>query len=81
MEGQGHDGLDAMIAAAQSQFPGHRFVLSGTPDGYKEVLRFSWTLGLPGSAPLAHGSDVAILADGRFDSIAGFLDTAQAQAA
>jgi hypothetical protein len=81
MEGQGHDGIAAMIAAAQSQFPGHRFTLHGTPDGYKQVVRFSWALGLPGSEPVAYGTDVALTSGGRFDSIAGFLDTAQAQPA
>ena len=41
MQGQGYEGIASMIAAAQSQFPGHRFTVRGTPDGYKQVLRFS----------------------------------------
>ena len=75
MRGAGHDGIDAMIAAAQDQFPGYRFALHGTPDGHNDVVRFSWTLGLPGSAPVAHGTDVAeVAADGRLVRVTGFLN-------
>ncbi len=77
MKGGGHDGLDAMIAAAQLQFAGLRFALSGTPDGHNDVVRFSWSAGLPDDVPAAHGTDVAIVADGRIRSVIGFLDTVQ----
>jgi hypothetical protein len=77
MRGEGHDGIDAMIAAAQGQFPGYRFELHGTPDGHNDVVRFSWALGLPGSAPVAHGTDVAyVAADGRLARVTGFLNAA-----
>ena len=79
MRGAGHDGIDAMIAGAQSQFPGYRFELDGTPDGHNDVVRFSWTLAVPGGAPVAHGTDVARLADdGRLASVTGFLNRAAA---
>ena len=77
MHGEGHDGIDAMIAAAQSQFSNHRFTLAGDPDGHHEVIRFSWTFGLPGATPMARGTDVASIAGGRFDKVVGFLDTAR----
>ncbi|MES2264477.1 MAG: nuclear transport factor 2 family protein [Pseudomonadota bacterium] len=77
MRGAGHDGIDAMIGAAQGQFPGLRFELAGTPDGHNDVVRFSWSLGAPGAAPLAHGTDVAtVSADGRLSSVTGFLNPA-----
>ncbi|MYM29491.1 SnoaL-like domain-containing protein [Duganella sacchari] len=77
MRGAGHDGIDAMIAGAQGQFPGYRFELAGTPDGHNDVVRFSWSLAAPGSAPVAFGTDVAKVApDGRLASITGFLDAA-----
>lgn len=77
MRGAGHDGIDAMIAGAQNQFPGLRFELDGTPDGHNDVVRFSWTLAVPGGAPVAHGTDVAELgADGRLVRVTGFLDAA-----
>ena len=79
MRGAGHDGIDAMIAGAQDQFPGYRFELDGTPDGHNDVVRFSWTLGLPGAAPVAHGTDVARVAgDGRLASVTGFLNAVPA---
>ncbi|MES2162918.1 MAG: nuclear transport factor 2 family protein [Pseudomonadota bacterium] len=77
MRGAGHDGIDAMIAGAQSQFPGFRFELDGMPDGHHHVVRFSWKLALPGSAPVAHGTDVAELGDdGRLARVTGFLNAA-----
>jgi hypothetical protein len=75
MHGAGHDGIDAMIAAAQGQFPGYRFALEGTPDGHHDVVRFSWTLEAPDGATVAHGTDVAQVAgDGRLSSVTGFLN-------
>jgi len=77
MRGAGHDGIDAMIAGAQSQFPGFRFELEGTPDGHHDVVRFSWSLSQPGGTPVAFGTDVArVSADGRLASVTGFLDAA-----
>lgn len=77
MRGAGHDGIDAMIAGAQSHFPGHRFELDGTPDGHNDVVRFSWTLAAPDGKPVANGTDVArVAADGRLASVTGFLNAA-----
>ncbi|WP_028103574.1 nuclear transport factor 2 family protein [Pseudoduganella violaceinigra] len=75
MQGAGHDAIDALIAAAQGQFPGHRFALDGAPDSHHDVVRFSWTLGVPGNAPVAKGTDMALIAgDGRLASVTGFID-------
>jgi hypothetical protein len=77
MRGSGVEGIDGMIKAAQQQFPGHRFTLHGTPDGHHDVVRFSWTLGLDGAAPVAKGSDVAWVDErGRLLRVSGFLDAA-----
>lgn len=81
MSGAGHAGIDAMIAGAQVRFPGMRFTLAGTPDGHHDVVRFSWTLAAPGQAPVAHGSDVATIADGRISTVIGFLDKVSQPAA
>jgi hypothetical protein len=78
MRGSGIDGIDGMIAAAQRQFPGHRFFLHGTPDGHNDVVRFAWTLAPEGpGAPVARGSDIAWI-DGRsrLVRVTGFLDAA-----
>ncbi|ALK98441.1 polyketide cyclase [Massilia sp. WF1] len=77
MRGSGIDGIDAMIGAAQRQFPGHRFSLHGTPDGHSDVVRFSWTLAPDGGAPVAQGSDIAHMDDdGLLVRVTGFLDAA-----
>ena len=47
MSGTGHDRIDAMIAGAQEQFPGHRFELSFGPDAHDGRVRFA-TLGQDG---------------------------------
>jgi hypothetical protein len=74
MAGEGADGIAAMIGAAQTQFPGHRFVLSAGPDAHNDVVRFSWTLnGTDG--PVAAGTDFATVADdGRLRAVTGFLE-------
>jgi hypothetical protein len=75
MEGEGHAALDAMITAAQAQFPGLSFTLRGKPESHHDRIRFSWSLALEGGAPVAHGTDFAVIAeDGRLQSVTGFLD-------
>ncbi len=76
MAGAGHDAIDAMIAGAQQQFPGHRFELSFGPDAHNDQVRFAWRLfGQDGDAPVAGGVDFATVAeDGRLRSVTGFLE-------
>jgi hypothetical protein len=75
MSGRGIDGIDAMIAAAQEQFPGHRFMLATGPDQHNNRVRFSWLLAAAGAAPVAGGTDFALMGDdGRIMSVTGFLD-------
>jgi hypothetical protein len=71
----GVDGLDAVIAAVQTQFEGMQFSPYGTPDAHHHTARFGWALGASGSEPLVIGFDVAVLdEDGRIRSVYGFLD-------
>jgi hypothetical protein len=74
-DAQGHEAIDATIAAVQAQFPGFEFQLSGPVDGHHDLARFSWELGpVGGDAPIA-GFDVAVAGgDGRLRSVLGFLD-------
>jgi hypothetical protein len=75
VDAQGHDAIDAAIAATQGQFPGHVFALAGPVDAHHDVTRFSWGLGRDGDEPLVIGSDVAsVSADGRLARVVGFLD-------
>ena len=77
MSGEGPDGIDAMIAGAQAQYPGHRFELAGAPDAHHDRVRFSWHLVANGGGPVATGHDYATLSpDGRLRSVTGFLEAA-----
>ena len=78
MAGEGHDGIDAMIAAAQQQFPGHRFELVDGPGrpqrprplrvGARRRRR---------RRSVAAGVDFATVADdGRLRAVTGFLEPA-----
>jgi hypothetical protein len=76
MSGAGAEGIDAMVAGVQEQFPGHRFELTSGPDHHHDRVRFAWRLvGANGGAAVAHGVDFATLAeDGRLRSVTGFLE-------
>jgi hypothetical protein len=75
MSGTGVEGIAAMIAGAQEQYPGHRFELVAGPDAHNDRLRFSWSIAPEGGEPIAIGHDFAELArDGRMRSITGFLE-------
>ena len=77
MQGDGIDGISAMIGAAQGQFAGHRFALASGPDTHHDRVRFSWSLAPDSGPPVAIGVDFAVIAqDGRMRSITGFLEPA-----
>ena len=72
---RGRDAIDAVIAAAQQQFPGLVFTLGGPVDANHQQARFSWHLGPSDGEPLVIGFDVAVLgADGQIGAVYGFLD-------
>jgi hypothetical protein len=73
LEGTGHAGIDAMMAAAQPQFDGARFVRTSEVDAHHDVVRFSWALG-PEDGPALAGVDFGVIADGRFRLITGYFD-------
>ena len=74
----GRAAIDAVIAAAQAQFPGYVFTLAGPVDAHHRQARFSWNLGpegSPGAEPVVVGSDVALTGpDGQIVAVFGFLD-------
>jgi SnoaL-like domain len=77
MAGAGVDEISDMIAAAQAQFPGHRFALISGPDVHHDRVRFTWSLGPAAGDPVAIGVDFATVADdGRMRDITGFLEPA-----
>jgi hypothetical protein len=78
--GSGHGAIDAMLAAAQAQFPGYRVNLASGIETHNNFVRFSWAAGGSKEAPLyLGGTDFATLfPDGRFKTVAGFIDAAPA---
>lgn len=78
MTGEGHKGISAMIGTAQGQFPGYRFRRSGEVQEHHGRVRFSWELFPEGGDALVKGTDIAILEDGRFRDVLGFIDEAPA---
>jgi hypothetical protein len=75
MAADGREQIASMIGQARASFPGCRFSLRGSPDGYGDRVRFSWSLG-PDEAPdTFQGTDIVRLgADGRIREVVGFLD-------
>jgi hypothetical protein len=81
-DGVGHAAIDAMIAAAQQQFPGYRPRLRSGIEMHHHRVRFSWNAGGTETAPLyVGGTDFATIAeDGRFRAVTGFIDAMPAMA-
>jgi SnoaL-like domain len=74
-EAHGRDQIDALIAAAQAQFPGLRIRLAGPVDSHHRQARFTWGLGLDRAEPVVVGFDVAVANEaGQLVSVFGFLD-------
>ena len=73
LEADGLDAYDGMIAAVQSQMPGHVMQRTSAVDTHRDVARFNWALGVPGEAPTFAGVDVVKTdADGKLHRIIGF---------
>jgi len=75
LAGDGLDGIDAMVAAVQAQYPNHRFHRTGAVDAHHQALRFGWALQDADQALFVVGIDIGeVAADGRLQSITGFFD-------
>ncbi len=74
--GEGHDGIDAMIASVHAQFPEYRFRQIGKVDAHNDRVRFSWELGPDAGSAIAGGTDFGDIKEGRLQSVTGFLDFA-----
>jgi hypothetical protein len=77
---EGHDAIAAMIGAVQDQFPGFVFRLAGPVDGHHNQARFGWELGPAGAEAPIVGFDVAVIDEGRIQTVLGFLDKVPAAA-
>jgi hypothetical protein len=79
MQGDGHNGLAALIDGVQKRFADFRFSLKGKPDGFGDTIRFSWNLGPEGTDSVIEGTDIGVVENGRLKSVTGFLDKVPAQ--
>jgi hypothetical protein len=71
----GRTEIDKTIEGAQAMFPDFTFRLVGAVDGHHNQCRFAWELGPAGAAAPVAGFDVAVVgADGRLQTVLGFLD-------
>ena len=74
IDGTGIDGIGALMAAVQSQFPGHTFRRTSGIDAHHGVARYSWAMVAADGAVSLEGLDVAeVGADGRLTRIVGFM--------
>jgi hypothetical protein len=74
LTGEGHDGIGAMAAAVQQQFPGHVFRRASAVDAHHDAVRYAWELVAPDGAVALTGTDVGLLApDGRLARVTGFF--------
>lgn len=72
----GTDGFEQVVAGAQAQFGGLRFVRGKTYDEHHNIARFTWEL-VPaeGAEAIAIGFDVAVVGeDGKIQGVYGFID-------
>lgn len=72
--GEGHDAIDAIIAAAQQRFPGLRIRRAGEVDAHHDRIRFSWEALAPEGPVVAKGTDFATVAEARLAQVTGFID-------
>jgi len=79
MQGDGHEGIAALIDGVQQRFADFRFSLKGEADGFGDNIRFSWALGPEGSESFIEGTDIGVIENGRLKSVTGFFDKVPAQ--
>ena len=80
LEGEGRDGIDAMIRGVHELLPGHRFRRASAIDGHHDRIRFAWELAPEGGPAVVSGTDFAVVSDGRLKAVTGFFDAAPAAA-
>jgi hypothetical protein len=79
LTGEGHAGISDLAAAVQSQFAGHTFRRVSDVDAHHDVLRYAWELVGPDGTVAVSGLDVAVVADGRLQRVAGFFGELEAR--
>lgn len=80
LEGAGHAGIDAMVAAVHQRYPGHRFTRTSAVDVHHDRLRFDWTLGPQDGPALVQGTDFGVLGERQLlRAVTGFFNQSAAE--
>jgi len=75
LQGDGRDGIDAMIAQVQERYPAHRFRRTGEVESHHDRVRFTWDLAAEIGEAMVQGTDFGIVThDNRLRAITGFFD-------
>jgi hypothetical protein len=74
VQGEGHAGIDAMVAAVQQRYPGYRFQLTSPVEAHHDRLRFTWSVAPTDGPTYVKGTDFAVLAADRLQAVTGFFD-------
>ena len=78
LQGEGRDGIDAMIVSVQERFPGYRFRRTGDVESHHDRVRFTWALTPEQGEPVVSGTDFGVVTlDNRLAAITGFFDHVQ----
>ena len=75
-QGDGPDGINAMVQGLQGQLPGYQVRRTSEIDTHHDQVRFSWELAPEDGPAIADGIDIGVVAGGRLRSITGFFDRA-----
>jgi hypothetical protein len=81
LEGDGRDGIDAMVAAVQAAYPGYRFRRTSEVDVHHDRVRFTWELAPEGGPLFVGGTDFGVIAGERLQAMTGFFDVVNQPAA
>ncbi len=74
LDAAGHDGIDGLAVAVQSQFAGCRFRRTSELDEHHGTARYEWELVAADGSVVLAGEDIARLdADGRLVEVVGFF--------
>lgn len=77
-QGDGIDGINAMVGELQRQMPGCEVRRTGEIDAHHDCARFPWEVVAECGTVVADGIDVALVSDGRLRLLAGFFDSGPA---
>jgi hypothetical protein len=76
LRSQGRAEIDAMVAAVQAKYPGHRFRRTSAVDAHNDRVRFAWELAPEDGPTLVKGVDFAVIGGPgeRLAAVIGFFD-------